>query len=90
MRFAGAVGCVLMVMGHGHREGWNTGICPTISRMTVTLLTSQSAPTATDADALVIGVFQGPDGPVPAPDIDDIDLAAGTIVRVLASLRRAD
>jgi leucyl aminopeptidase len=44
--------------------------------MTVTLLTSQSAPTATDADALVIGVFQGPDGPVPAPDIDDIDLMA--------------
>ena len=76
MRFAGAVGCVLMVMGHGHREGWNTGICPTISRMTVTLLTSQSAPTATDADALVIGVFQGPDGPVPAPDIDGIDLMA--------------
>jgi leucyl aminopeptidase len=44
--------------------------------MTVTLLTSQSAPTATDADALVIGVFQGTDGPVPAPDIDDIDLMA--------------
>jgi leucyl aminopeptidase len=32
--------------------------------MTVTLLTSQSAPTATDADALVVGVFQGADGPV--------------------------
>jgi leucyl aminopeptidase len=44
--------------------------------MTVTLLTSQSTPTATDADALVIGVFQGTDGPVPAPDIDDIDLMA--------------
>jgi leucyl aminopeptidase len=44
--------------------------------MTVTLLTSQSTPTATDADALVIGVFQGPDGPVPTPDIDDIDLMA--------------
>jgi leucyl aminopeptidase len=44
--------------------------------MTVTLLTSQSTPTATDADALVIGVFQGPDGPVPVPDIDDIDLMA--------------
>jgi leucyl aminopeptidase len=42
--------------------------------MTVTLLTSQSMPRATDADALVIGVFQGPDGPVPALDIDDIDL----------------
>ena len=44
--------------------------------MTVTLLTSQSTPTATDADALVIGVLQGPDDPVPALDIDDIDLLA--------------
>jgi len=44
--------------------------------MTVTLLTSQSTPTATDADALVVGVFQGPDGPVPALQIDDIDLMA--------------
>jgi leucyl aminopeptidase len=44
--------------------------------MTVTLLTSQSTPTATDADALVIGVFQGPDGPILALDIDDIDLMA--------------
>ena len=44
--------------------------------MTATLFTSQSTPTATDADALVIGVFQGPDGPVPAPDIDDLGLMA--------------
>jgi leucyl aminopeptidase len=44
--------------------------------MTVTLLTSQSTPTAADADALVIGVFQGTDGPVPAQDVDDIDLMA--------------
>ena len=42
--------------------------------MTVTLLTSQSTPTATDADALVVGVFQGSDGPVPALGTDDIDL----------------
>ena len=42
--------------------------------MTVTLLTSQSTPTATDADALVIGVFQGTDGPVLAPVTEDIDL----------------
>ena len=48
--------------------------CPTISKMTVTLLTSQSAPTAADADALIIGVFQGADGPVPAPHIDEFDL----------------
>ncbi len=44
--------------------------------MTVSLLTSQSTPTATDADALVIGVFQGPDGPVPTPGLDEIDLMA--------------
>jgi len=42
--------------------------------MTVTLLTSQSAPTATDADALVTGVFQGPDGPVLTPGTDENDL----------------
>jgi leucyl aminopeptidase len=44
--------------------------------MTVTLLTSQSTPTATEADALVIGVFQGPDGPVPAWSANEIDLTA--------------
>src|ERR1700683_307186 len=64
------------VVGRGQRKGWNPSTCPTISRMTVILLTSQSAPTATDADALVIGVFQGADGPVPAPDSDKIDLMA--------------
>jgi len=45
--------------------------------MTVTLLTSQSAPTATDADALVTGVFQGPDGPVLTLGTDESDLMAG-------------
>src|ERR1700722_8788574 len=44
--------------------------------MTVTLLTSQSAPTATDADALVTGVFQGTDGPVLTLSTDEIDLMA--------------
>jgi leucyl aminopeptidase len=44
--------------------------------MTVTLLTSQSAPTATDADALVTGVFQGPDGPVLTLSTDETDLMA--------------
>src|SRR4029077_10523960 len=55
---------------------WNTGRCPTISRMTVTLLTSQSVPTTTDADALVTGVFQGQDGPVLTLSTDEIDLMA--------------
>jgi leucyl aminopeptidase len=45
--------------------------------MTVTLLTSQSAPTATDADALVTGVFQGTDGPVLTLSTDGNDLTAG-------------
>jgi leucyl aminopeptidase len=44
--------------------------------MTVTLLTSQSSPTAADADALVIGVFAGDAGPAPAPGTDEIDLMA--------------
>ena len=44
--------------------------------MTVTLLTSQSAPTTTEADALVIGVFQGQDGPVLTLSTDEIDLTA--------------
>jgi leucyl aminopeptidase len=52
----------------------NIGACPTISKMTVTLHTSQSTPTATDTDALVIGVFQGPDGPVPTLNTDAVDL----------------
>jgi len=45
--------------------------------MTVTLLTSQSAPTATDTDVLVTGVFQGPDGPVLTLGTDESDLMAG-------------
>src|SRR5579863_1262767 len=63
-----------MVVGRNHQEDRNPSTCPTISRMTVTLLTSQSAPTATDADALVIGVFQGADGPLPDSHIDELDL----------------
>src|SRR4029077_18184523 len=58
------------------RQDWNTGRCPTISRMTVILLTSQSAPATADADALVTGVFQGPDGPVLTLSTDEIDLMA--------------
>ncbi len=42
--------------------------------MTVTLLTSQSAPTTTDADVLVTGVFQGSDGPVLTLSTDEFDL----------------
>ncbi|HEY1002030.1 MAG TPA: leucyl aminopeptidase, partial [Streptosporangiaceae bacterium] len=44
--------------------------------MTVTLLTSQSAPTTTEADALVTGVVQVQDGPVLTLSTDEIDLMA--------------
>ena len=44
--------------------------------MTVTLVTSQSAPAETDADALVVGVFQGPDGPALTQSADGLDLSA--------------
>ncbi len=44
--------------------------------MTVTVLTSQSAPAATEADALVVGVFQGSGSPVPSPVIDELGLTA--------------
>ena len=43
--------------------------------MTVTLLTSRSAPVEVGADALVIGVRQTPDGPRPAPGADDVAAA---------------
>src|ERR1700685_3401949 len=62
--------------GTRYQAGLPAGPGPTISKMTVTLLTSQSAPTDTDADALVIGVFQGPNGPVPTLGIDQIDVVA--------------
>jgi leucyl aminopeptidase len=45
--------------------------------MTVTLLTSRSAPADAEADALVIGVLQTPDGPLPAPGAEDVAAALG-------------
>ena len=45
--------------------------------MTAKLLTSQARPRAVQADAIIIGVTQGPDGPVPAPGAEDIDAALG-------------
>ncbi|MBV9095625.1 MAG: leucyl aminopeptidase [Streptosporangiaceae bacterium] len=44
--------------------------------MTVTVLASESAPTAAGADALVIGIFAGADGPVPSPDLGEAGLTA--------------
>ena len=43
--------------------------------MTTTLLTSQTSPRDVQADAIIIGVVQGPGGPLPAPGAEDVDLA---------------
>ncbi|HEX6448413.1 MAG TPA: leucyl aminopeptidase [Trebonia sp.] len=43
--------------------------------MTVTLTTSESAPGTAEADVLVIGVIQTPDGPSAAPGADGVDEA---------------
>jgi len=41
----------------------------------MTLLTSQTSPRDVQADAIVIGVVQGPGGPLPAPGSGDVDQA---------------
>jgi leucyl aminopeptidase len=45
--------------------------------VTTTLQTSQEAPRDARADVIVIGVTEGPDGPVLAPGADDINAALG-------------
>ena len=45
--------------------------------MTTTLSISTSAPRSIDADAVVIGVTKGPDGPLLAPGAADLDEALG-------------
>jgi leucyl aminopeptidase len=45
--------------------------------VTTTLQTSQEAPRDARADVIVIGVTEGPDGPVPAPGADDVNAALG-------------
>ena len=45
--------------------------------MTTTLSISTSAPRSIDADAVVIGVIKGPDGPLLAPGAADLDEALG-------------
>jgi leucyl aminopeptidase len=55
--------------------------------VTATLLTSQAPPRDARADAIIIGVIQGPDGPVPAPGAEDIDAAlGGGLAATLAAL----
>ena len=55
--------------------------------MTVTLTTSESAPGTVEADVLVIGVVQTPDGPSAAPGADGVDDAlGGTLSGALTAL----
>jgi leucyl aminopeptidase len=45
--------------------------------VTTTLQSSQASPRDVRADAIVVGVIQGPDGPRPAPGAEDVDQALG-------------
>jgi leucyl aminopeptidase len=55
--------------------------------VTVTLTTSESAPSNAEADVLVIGVTQTPDGPSVAPGADGVDDAlAGGLATALSAL----
>jgi leucyl aminopeptidase len=55
--------------------------------VTTTLRTSQETLRDTSADAVVIAVAQGPDGPVPAPGAQDVDAAlGGTLAQTLAAV----
>jgi leucyl aminopeptidase len=55
--------------------------------VTTTLQISQSAPRDVHADAIIIGVIQGPDGPVLAPGAQDVDAAlGGSLAETLAAL----
>ncbi|HTS96352.1 MAG TPA: leucyl aminopeptidase [Streptosporangiaceae bacterium] len=55
--------------------------------MTTTLRTSQETPRDTSADAIVIAVAQGPDGPQPGPGAEDVDAAlGGTLSGTLGAL----
>jgi leucyl aminopeptidase len=53
----------------------------------VSLSTSESAPDSAEADVLVIGVIQTPDGPSAAPGADGVDEAlGGTLAETLTAL----
>src|SRR6185437_16450994 len=58
-----------------------------IGAVTTTLGFSNSPPRSADADAVVIGVLKGPDGPLLAPGAADIDDAlGGDLAATLATL----
>ena len=55
--------------------------------MTTTLHASQESAREAQADAVVIGVIQGPDGPLLAPGAEDVDAAlGGTLTETLTAL----
>jgi leucyl aminopeptidase len=55
--------------------------------VTTTLSISTSPARSADADAVVIGILQGPDGPVPAPGAEDVDDAfGGELAATLATM----
>jgi leucyl aminopeptidase len=53
----------------------------------MTIHTSEASARATEADALIVGVVQGADGPYPAPGARDVDDAlGGTLTELLTAL----
>ena len=55
--------------------------------VTTTLRTSQESPREAKADAIIVGVAQGPDGPVPAPGAEEVDAAlGGKLAEILGAL----
>ena len=61
--------------------------CNSIGFVTVSLATSESAPETAEADVLVIGVIQSPDGPAAAPGLAGVDEAlGGTLADTLTAL----
>jgi leucyl aminopeptidase len=53
----------------------------------MTIHTSEASARATEADALIVGVVQGADGPYPAPGARDVDDAlGGTLTELLIAL----
>jgi leucyl aminopeptidase len=55
--------------------------------VTTTLRTSQESARDAKADVIIVGVAQGPDGPVPAPGAEEVDAAlGGNLAETLAAL----
>ena len=64
-----------------------TGPGTSIGRVTMTIHTSETPAHALEADALIVGVIQGPDGPRPAPGAREVDDAlGGTLTDLLTVL----